>query len=229
MRYETGSIAVTVGIVEMLRDEGYKFEDQNLSQKQTLLTRSMLEGNLEFFEKHFQQELRKGYNENNEQTAALEAFAIKLSSLIDVFIFNFHMVKTGVLLGESYSEEDAERLKNSISSDVTKKRIANIPLSYFAKKKYHTVVDSYLVQVRNELTGNENMTSEALEYIISKMTTMYKQKAKFQKNDIFDFFILFSLHLPNACLVTLDEKFLALLNSIDAKSYSLCKTLGFVS
>lgn len=225
-------ITVIVGIAEFLRDEGYKFEDQDLSLKQTLLTRAMLEGNLEFFEQYFQQELRKGYSENNEQAAALDAFAVKLSSLIDIFIFNFHMVKIGVLPGESYSEEDAERLKNSISSDVVKKKIASIvenPLSYFAKKKYYGVVDNYLGQVRNELTGNENMTSEALEYIISKITTMYKKKAKFQKNDVFDFFMLFSLHLPNARLVTLDRKFLSLLKSTDAKSYALCETLGFVS
>lgn len=225
-------ITVIVGVAEFLREEGYKFEDQDLSLKQTLLTRAMLEGNLEFFEQYFQQELRKGYSENNEQAAALDAFAVKLSSLIDIFIFNFHMVKTGLLPGDSYSEEDAERLKSSISSDVKRKKIANIaenPLSYFSKKKYYEVVDNYLGQVRNELTGNENMTSEAMEYIISKITTMYKQKAKFQKNDVFDFFILFSLHIPNARLVTLDRKFLSLLKSTDDKSYALCETLGFVS
>tara|TARA_R110000850_G_C9983155_1_gene466206 strand:- start:1095 stop:2030 length:936 start_codon:yes stop_codon:yes gene_type:complete len=225
-------ITVIVGMAELLKDEGYRFEDQDLSLKQAVLTRSMLEGNLEFFEQQFQRELRKGYSENNEQRAALDAFSLKLSSFVQCFIFNFHMVKTGVLPGMSHSEEDAQRLKDSISLDITREKIASIaenPLSYFSKKKHYKTVDSYLGQVRSELVDHVGMTSEALEYIISKMTTMYKNKAKFQKNDIFDFFILFALHLPNTRLVTLDKKFLSLLKSTDAKSYALCEELGFVS
>lgn len=142
------------------------------------------------------------------------------------------MVKTGVLPGETNSETDTDRLKNSIKSDDIHEKLANIsdnPLEYFAKKKNHVPIESYLTQVKNELSGNANITSEALEYLISKMAAMYKQKAKFQKNDVFDFFILFSLHLPNARLVTLDKKFLTLLKSTDTKSYTLCKSLGFAS
>ncbi|MDD9893385.1 MAG: hypothetical protein OXT49_07770, partial [Gammaproteobacteria bacterium] len=110
-------IVVVVGLAEILREEGYKFEDQAQSNKQTLLTRAMLEGNLEYFEQYFQQQLRNGYNEDNEQKAALEAFRIKILSLIDVFIFNFHMVKTGLLPNEPHNESDSQRLKDSIKED----------------------------------------------------------------------------------------------------------------
>jgi hypothetical protein len=162
-------VIVILGITEILGEEGYRFEDQDLSQKQLLLTRAMLEGNLDFFEQYFRQELLKGYNEDNEQRVTLEAFRAKLVSLIDMFIFNYHMVKTGLLPGEVYSEEDKERLKNNIKSDGIRKKLTDIsdnPLKLFSKKKNHLSIESYLTQVENELSGNVNITSVALEYLL---------------------------------------------------------------
>lgn len=64
---------------------------------------------------------------------------------------------------------------------------------------------------------------------MKKVENGYKYKAKIRKNDIFDFFIVFSLNLENTKIATLDKTFAKLLAEVDIESYNFCQSQGFLN
>lgn len=227
-------IIVFSGMVEALREDGYRFDDPTQNDQQLFLVKSLLRANEDFMLSYFKEKIAEGYKKNDEQKVVLEAFNEKLICLLNVFNFNFHQIKTGALPtnGDSLNSEKENLLNASLEKDNFDKKIekfAKNPIEIVSKKKHHNLFDSFLHEINNGLFDLDSLTKNTLTFVLLKIESSYKNKSKIRKNDAFDFLISFSLGMPNAKIVTLDKAFAKLLKDIDHDSYKLCQTLGFVS
>jgi hypothetical protein len=150
-------VIVIAGLFDVLKtSEGYSFTNVEKDNIQLYLVKSLLEGNEAFVLDYFKDKIREGYNTGNEQKVVLEAFHEMLLSSLNVFHFNYHQVKTGVISakGVSNDQKDISKLKESLSKDEffmkIRKHIDN-PLSLLSKKKLHVPIDTYLRTIKNSL------------------------------------------------------------------------------
>jgi len=224
-------ILVIAGLLEAIREDGYKFENEDKHRKQMLLVQSMLEPNMDLFLDYFKQEIQLGYDHGREQQAAIEAFQFKIIALLKIFHFNYHMIKENCFPGND-SNEKIKNLETSLDNDNFHKKLkkyVDSPISYVSRKKFYPSVDKYLKIMKAGISDLDGLTEKSLDYLLNILESAYKDQKKIRKNDIFDFLIVISLNLPDTKIVTLDKAFLKGLQSIDVDSYELCEKLGFVS
>lgn len=219
-------ILVVSGLFEVIREDGYKFDNDTQNSDQLNLFRILLESNMDLFLDFFKNAIRKGYDEGREQQAALNAFQIKIFSLLKMFHLNYHMVKTNSILSIKSTQDLSESLDED-NFDKKFKRYIDSPISYVSKKKYHAVMDNYLKDIKDGISDLEGLTEKSLNFLLKKIEKSFKDKSKIRKNDIFDFLIVISLNIANTKIATLDKDFLAALKDIDKESHQLCVDLGF--
>ncbi|WP_181020452.1 hypothetical protein, partial [Escherichia coli] len=82
------------------------------------------------------------------------------------------------------------------------------PISLACKKKHESVVDNYLKEMEEGISGARGLTKNSLSFLMSKVEDAYKNGRKLRKNDIFDFLIVISLNMPDTLILTLDKGFL---------------------
>lgn len=227
-------IIVFSGMIQALREDGYSFDDPVKSNQQLFMVKSLLMGNEDFMLSYFKDKIVEGYKKNDEQKVVLEAFHEKLICLLNVFNFNFHQVKTGALPinGQDLDSDKAQLLNASLTNDNFDKKIARFasnPIEIVSKRKNHELFDSFLHEMNDGLMDLDSLTTDTLNFVMLKIESSYKNKAKIRKNDAFDFLISFSLGMPESKIVTLDKAFAKSLEKIDSDSYKLCQELGFVS
>jgi len=226
-------VIVIAGLFDVLKtSDGYSFTDVEKNNIQLYLVKSLLESNEAFVLDYFKDKIQEGYNTGNEQKVVLEAFHEMLLSSLNIFHFNYHQVKTGVIhtTGISKDEKDITKLKESLSNDKffmkIRKHIDN-PLSLLSKKKLHEPIDRYLSTIKNGLKDEKNLTESAIDFLILKIESGFKNQAKIRKNDIFDFLQIFSLGLSGYKIITLDKSFINLLKDVDKNSWDLIHYLGY--
>ncbi|QHI57273.1 hypothetical protein [Enterobacter hormaechei] len=224
-------ILVVSGLFEVIREDGYKFDNNVQNQSQLELVQTLLESNMEFILDFFKVELRDGYINGNEQQSALNAFETILIGLLNGFHVNYHMIKTDTVK-ISRSQDSIKNLHDSLENDnfdkKFKKYIDN-PISLASKKKHKSAVDNYLKEMEKGLSGVFGLTENSLSFLISKVEDAYKNGRKLRKNDIFDFLIVISLNMPDALILTLDKGFLKDLEDLHPNSYKKCQDLGFLN
>lgn len=75
-------------------------------------------------------------------------------------------------------------------------------------KKHESVVDNYLKEMEEGISGASGLLKNSLSFLMSKVEdAKYKNRRKLRKNDIFDFLIVISLNMPNTLILTLDKGF----------------------
>jgi len=189
-------IAVAVGVSEVMETLGYQFQDPGKVRTHQALNQAAIAGNVDHWLERFDVVLRAGYSQGVEQQAACDAFTDQLGALILMFVSNFHVTKCGGSFGGGAALLDGSKLTQSIKEDpYRKKLLRNLenPIKVVAKKNNYAVVDAYLKTIGTELGSLPSITAPTLQYLLHKMGLVYKTSAKVRKNDIFDFFILFSL------------------------------------
>lgn len=227
-------IVVACGIFEILKTDGYGFTDPKKDKQQIILVRALLESNMDLVLDFFKTELRKGYDDDNEQRAALNAFNEMLLMLMKIFHFNYHQIKTEILQHpqNDLSVTPEQTLIDSLNSDnfysVIKKNLEN-PIALVSQKKNTSKIDWFISEIKEGISGLDSLTEKSLSFMMHKVENGYKHQAKIRKNDIFDFFIVFSLNLENTKIATLDKAFAKLLSKVDSESYHFCQELGFIS
>lgn len=226
-------VIVIAGLFDVLKkSEGYSFTSIEKENIQLYLVKSLLEGNEAFVLNYFKDKIQEGYNTGNEQKVVLEAFHEMLLSSLNVFHFNYHQIKTGVISekGVSNDQKDISELKESLSKDdffMKIKKHTDNPLSLLSKKKLHKFIDTYLSAIKNGLIDEKNLTEAAIDFLILKIENGFKQESKIRKNDIFDFLQIFSLGLSGYKIITLDKGFIKLLKDVDKNSWDLIQLLGY--
>ncbi len=106
-------ILVVSGLFEVIREDGYKFDNDVQNQSQLSLVQTLLESNMELILDFFKDELRNGYINGNEQQSALKAFETMLIGLLHAFHVNYHMIKTDTV-NISGSQDRLKNLYDSI-------------------------------------------------------------------------------------------------------------------
>lgn len=223
-------IIVISGLFEIIRENGYKFDNESQNQTQLKLVKSLFESNIGPSLDYLKQEIYKGYVNGNEQQAALETFQAMINGLLRIFHFNYHMIKTNCL-SKNLSIDEIKVLSKSLNDDNFNKKFKKYidnPISYVSRKKHYLEIDRYLSIIKNGLLNSDSFTDESLQFLLGKIENAYKHKSKIRKNDIFDFFIVISLKLDGTKIVTLDKDFLKDLKEIHEDSYELCQELGYV-
>ena len=224
-------ILVVSGLFEVIREDGYKFDDETLNEKQLMMVRSLFESNMELILDYFKDEIRNGYMNGNEQQAALDAFHSKIIMLLNVFHMNYHMIKTDTFPYNDLSV-NIESLSTSLNNDnfhtKLKKYIDN-PLSFASKVKYSSIINNYMAEMRNGMLDFSGLTEKSLDFLLNKIDSAYRNGRKLRKNDIFDFLIVISLNMPDTLIVTLDKGFLKDLEHLEYNSYQLCQKLGYIN
>lgn len=227
-------IVVASGIFEILKSDGYGFIDSHKNTQQTHLVRALLESNMDLSLDFFKTKIKDGYDADNEQKAALEAFNEMLLILINIFRFNYHQIKTELI---QFSPNDAtgtptkaliESLKSDNFNSKMRKHLEN-PISLVSKKKNISKIDNFISEIKNGISDLDSLTEKSLIFLMKKVENGYKYETKIRKNDIFDFFIVFSLNLENAKIATLDKAFAKLLSDVDIESYNFCQSHGLLS
>ncbi|MEL2498956.1 hypothetical protein R9K38_00625, partial [Escherichia coli] len=109
-------ILVVSGLFEVIREDGYKFDNDVQNQSQLSLVQTLLESNMELILDFFKDELRNGYINGNEQQSALKAFETMLIGLLHAFHVNYHMIKTDTV-NISGSQDRLKNLYDSIKND----------------------------------------------------------------------------------------------------------------
>ncbi|MEQ5239522.1 hypothetical protein [Proteus terrae] len=224
-------ILVVSGLFEVIREDGYKFDNDVQNQSQLRLVQTLLESNMEFILDFFKVEIRNGYINGNEQQAALNAFETILIGLLNSFHINYHMIKTDTV-NISGSQDNRKNLHDSLENDNFNKKFKKYidnPISFASKKKYKSVVDNYLKEIGKGISGVPGLTEDSLNFLMSKVEDAYKNGRKLRKNDIFDFLIVISLNIPDTLILTLDKGFLKDLEDLNPNSYKKCLDFGFVN
>lgn len=121
-----------------------------------------------------------------------------------------------------------ESLKSDGFSSKISKHLEN-PISLISQRQNISKIDSFISDVKNGISDLDSLTDKSLMFIMKKVENGYKYKAKIRKNDIFDFFIVFSLNLENTKIATLDKTFAKLLAEVDIESYNFCQSQGFLN
>lgn len=224
-------ILVVSGLFEVIREDGYKFDNDVQNQSQLSLVQTLLESNMELILDFFKDELRNGYINGNEQQSALKAFETMLIGLLHAFHVNYHMIKTDTV-NISGSQDRLKNLYDSIKNDNFDKKFKKYmenPISLACKKKHESVVDNYLKEMEEGISGARGLTKNSLSFLMSKVEDAYKNGRKLRKNDIFDFLIVISLNMPDTLILTLDKGFLKDLKDLHPNSYKKCLDFGFVN
>lgn len=226
-------IIVISCIFEVLSSNGYSFKDEKKAIHQLTLVKALVESNLELFLDYFKTEIKNGYDAGNEQQAALNAFQEQISMLLRIFHFNYHLIKTYPLQGNLNTSNEAKQalitsLKNDRFDSKFQKYIDN-PIAIVSQKKNFSIIDKHIASVRDGIFDLECITDKSLNFMLHKLVKAYKDKTKIRKNDIFDYFIIYSLNFENTKIVTLDVAFVKMLKEVDTDSYNLCQSLGFVN
>nr|WP_194517201.1 hypothetical protein [Escherichia coli] len=223
-------ILVVSGLFEVIREDGYKFDNDVQNQSQLSLVQTLLESNMELILDFFKDELRNGYINGNEQQSALKAFETMLIGLLHAFHVNYHMIKTDTV-NISGSQDRLKNLYDSIKMIILIKSLKNIwRIQYpLPAKKHESVVDNYLKEMEEGISGARGLTKNSLSFLMSKVEDAYKNGRKLRKNDIFDFLIVISLNMPDTLILTLDKGFLKDLKDLHPNSYKKCLDFGFVN
>lgn len=224
-------ILVVSGLFEVIREDGYKFDNDVQNQSQLRLVQTLLESNMEYILDYFKVEIREGYINGNEQQAALSAFETILIVLLNSFHVNYHMIKTDTV-DISGSQDSLKNLYDSLENDNFDKkfkRYLDNPISLASKNKHKSVVDNYLKEMEKGIAGVSGLTEDSLSFLMSKVEDAYKNGRKLRKNDIFDFLIVISLNMPDTLILTLDKGFLKDLEDLSPNSYKMCLNFGFVN
>jgi hypothetical protein len=131
-------ILAVSGLFEVIREDGYRFENDAQNQSQLRLVQSLLESNMESILDFFKDKIRNGYINGNEQQAALNAFETKLIALLYGFHINYHMVKTDTFkITGNY--DGLNNLNDSLLKDNFDKKFKNILIIlYFLLQKKST-------------------------------------------------------------------------------------------
>ncbi|HFJ8955101.1 TPA: hypothetical protein ACGWHD_003929 [Serratia liquefaciens] len=224
-------ILVVSGLFEVIREDGYKFDNDEQNNSQLSLVQTLLESNMEYILDFFKDEMRNGYVNGNEQQAALKAFETILIALLNSFHVNYHMIKTDTV-NISGSQDSLKNLHDSLENDNFDKKFKkymNNPISLASKQKHQPVVDNYLKEMEKGISGVSGLTEDSLSFLMSKVEDAYKNGRKLRKNDIFDFLIVISLNMPDTLILTLDKGFLKDLEDLNPNSYKKCLDFGFVN
>lgn len=226
-------IIVISGMYEVIREEGYKFNDTNNDQAQLRLVQSLLESNSDLILNYFKNKISNGYIIGKVQQETKQAFQEMISVLLEVFNINYHMVKVGSIYN-SQDDDSIARLTNSIATDDFKSKInkySENPVSYISKKKNNTILKNFINSMKVGLSDSDKLNEYSLEYILKKIENAFVCGSKIQKNDIFDSLITISLALTDkkTKIATLDKDFIKYLEHVDNDSYQLCKSLNFIN
>lgn len=223
-------IGIAVGVLNILKDSEYVFEDISKNQDLlTLNTRTFI-ANGDFWSSEFESALKKGYANENAAKEVNHAFTTNLSALWQTLIINYYSIKCEVKLDELQSPAATKKLKLCLENDSMLKQLSlgiENPIELLAKKTNYSSIDNYLKAIDNDLRDLPSISEHTLDFLRQKMELVFKTKAKVHKNDIFDLLMVDSLGLADTLIATLDKKFLNLLKVVDFDSYSLCKTLGY--
>lgn len=223
-------VGVAVGVLNILKESGHTFCDETNNRDLLALNTRTFIGNACFWFTEFETALTTGYANNNPTQAVSQTFTTNLSALLHALIINFHTIKCGFQVDTPESPVDFKKLTASLDQENILNKLnlcADNPLELFAKKINYNSIDNYLKVIDDELRELPSINEHAMDFLKQKLEIVFKNKAKIQKNDIFDFFIIYSLGLSDTLVATLDLKFLNILREVDQDSYSLCETLGF--
>lgn len=224
-------ILVVSGLFEVIREDGYKFDNDEQNNSQLSLVQTLLESNMEYILDFFKDEMRNGYINGNEQQAALKAFETILIALLNSFHVNYHMIKTDTV-NISGSQGSLKNLHDSLENDNFDKKFKKYmdnPISLASKQKHQPAVDNHLKEMEKSISGVSGLTEDSLSFLMSKVEDAYKNGRKLRKNDIFDFLIVISLNMPDTLILTLDKGFLKDLEDLNPNSYKKCLDFGFVN
>lgn len=218
-----------LGIFEVLRSNQYGFSDQESSNKQLFMIRSLIVANEGLLLEYFVENITEGYEQENEQVVTFNAFNEMLLMLLNIFNFNYHQIKTGiVIIGDS---DKTDLLNVSLSGDnfaaKIKKDLPNL-MGIASKKSSKNLIERYLSQISSGIVDSVSLTDESIGYLIHRIESCYITGSKIKKNDIFDFFIVFALGIPDSKILTLDKNFAKVLEKISPDSFGLCQQLGYV-
>ena len=103
------------------------------------------------------------------------------------------------------------------------------PFSFLAKNKYKEnfikTLELLIIEL-NDTFYDKKLTESAIKFIEKKIYKIFTSNSKLFKNDIFDLLITISLEPNKYKLVSLDKKYIALIQEIDKGSIELIKKLG---
>lgn len=226
-------IAIIVGAYHCLWEEGfYKLDDPELDKLFAFSSIALLGGNAQFITDEILTALRKGYAINKEQQIVRDEIINLIAVFLRLWIYNFYSIKNNITSDPSNLDPaKIDDFKKEFASDPYFKELnaADIlqnPLQILSKERFRVFFEEYARKFKKELESLSNMTDEILDYLLYKMEKFLQQKGKVNKNDVPDLIILYSLHLPDFMLLTLDKKLIKALETVDRDSYNLIKSLG---
>lgn len=224
-------LVIMIGTFHCLREEGhYKFIETKTDNKFSISSRILLEANSTFILDVLLATLKQGYDSNTQKKIVRERIIGLVISFMNLWIMDYYFVKNSML--DELSNPDPLKLKQfkkDIANDKYLKEISrNIdnPLQLISQKKFRPYFSSYSNELKKELKINKIITDEVLEYILFKISKFLRQKTKVDKNDVMDLLILYSLYLKGYLLLTLDNKLIEALRTVDKDSYDFIVSLG---
>jgi len=204
----------------LLKVDSYSFKDKSKHEIFIKNIKSNIENSLESILKKSKFKLKEAYRNNDEMD---KVFKNNFEIILYDALFVFYEAYYNVDENETSKAEVTKKVNSKIKSHKNKNGI----LSFFQQDKYKEYAEKLISIWETEIHKNNDFNDISKKFILEKLRKMIIDSSKLPKNDIFDLLISVSLGLHDEIrLVTIDEKFIKILENIDSKSYKLIIELG---
>jgi len=199
---------------------GYKFEDKLKQQKFVFYTKGLLEGNHDHYFNFFHKLLNDNYDSSVSQTIK-NSFMEMICNNLEAWIYTYYSIQMSKPLKKIYTNKDVLLSSDKILRKIEKYKDNPFKIISDLNGSNKVNFNKCILELKNLSTDIKEISPQVQDYIIYKHKKYFEEKAKFEKNDITDMIILYSLSLDSIKFITLDRNLIDSLKLIDKSSYNL--------